>query len=220
MNREPETYRAPRDLLLADFGEEGTLAFRLSVRAGKILNPTAALVFETLRSGAGPEEAAGKLAGAFGIGLERAREDVDTLVSNLAEEGLIRSGREPEGTPALPEDWRGLLEGTMEEPKEETAPEPGPPPDIPEDAVVARTEADVIFREEEEGAFLFEPETGELSCLNPVGIEVWKLVDGKKTFGAIVDAVTAEYEGVGRETVLGDVRAFLGELKNFGYVAW
>ena len=119
MDPEPEAYFVPRDLLLADFGEEGTLAFRLSVRAGKILNPTAALVFETLRSGAGLSEAADKLAGEFGIELERAREDVEALVSDLVGEGLIGVGREPEGTPAPPEDWRGLLEGTMEEPKEE-----------------------------------------------------------------------------------------------------
>jgi hypothetical protein len=213
-------YQIPDDLLLADFGEEGTLAFRLSDRAGKILNPTASQVFAILRQGGGIEEASDILTGKFGIDGERAQGDVEALVTDLAGEGLLGVGSEPPGTPPLPKTWMQLQEETMEETNKEGAPEGPPVPDIPEGAVPSRTEADVILREEEEGAFLFEPESGELSCLNPVGIDVWKLVDGEKNLSAIVDAVTAGYEGVERDTVLADVRCFLGDLKDFGYVSW
>ena len=75
-------------------------------------------------------------------------------------------------------------------------------------------------REEEEGAFLFHPESGELSCLNPVGIRVWKQVTGDTPLRAIVDAIVSEYPEEDREAILGDVRLFLADLKAFGYVAW
>lgn len=217
-----EIPRLPRDLLVAGFGEEGGLAFRLSVRVPVLLNPTALDILEDLRQGAGLEETASRLASRFELDAPSADKDVRALVRALEQEGLLGRGREPEGTPPLPHDWNQMQEETMAEPETGPGPEPEttPPPDIPEEAVPRRTSAEVVLREEEEGAFLFEPETGELSVLNPVGIRVWKLVKERKTLRDIVDAVVADYEDVERDTVHKDVRAFLGELKTFGYVKW
>jgi len=169
--------------------------------------------------GASPGEASSRLEAEFGIDPGRAREDLEALLEGLEGEGILGRGRVPEGIPGLPGSWSVELEETMTENEPVKEPE-ALGPSIPEEAVPFFTKADVILREEEEGAFLFEPESGELSCLNPVGILVWKALDGKAALGAIVDRVATQYEDVGRDTVLGDVRAFLADLKSFGYADW
>ncbi|MHC5081115.1 MAG: PqqD family peptide modification chaperone, partial [Planctomycetota bacterium] len=188
--------RIPPDLRLADFGGEGTLAFRLSDRVPRILNPAAAKVMFTLHGGASPREAAEALRAGFGIDLATADADVDALLKGLVEEGLIGLGDEARGLPPLPAGWEDRLEAIMAETTPSQESDAPPPPEIPGSAMPFRTDADVILREEEEGAFLFEPESGELSCLNPVGIRVWKAVDGKTTLDVIVDALAAEFGDV------------------------
>ena len=216
----------PADLLSADFGAEGAIAMRLSDRVPRILNPAAARVVEAIRRGADAVEAARALREEYGIPASTARRDVESLLEGLAAEGLVGLDGEPPGAPPLPADWDRDQEETMSrpEPKETPPPacreEPKAPPMIPEDAVPRLLDKDVILREEEEGSFLFEPESGELSCLNPVGTIVWKLLDGKRTLGAIADAVAKEFEGVDRPIVLLDVRSFLGDLQGFGYAEW
>jgi hypothetical protein len=214
-----EDLRFPDDLLVEDFGDPGALAFRLSDRVPKLLNPSAALALEALRGGAPAEEAAARIAGAFDVPLPVARRDLDALLEALADEGLLGRGTAPAGIPPLPADWRDALEDTMAE-NEPVADGAGETPPIPETAVPVLSESEVILREEEEGAFLFEPESGNLSCLNPVGILVWKAIDGQASLGAIADAIAGRFEDVDRDTVLGDVRAFLAELKTFGYADW
>ena len=72
---------------------------------------------------------------------------------------------------------------------------------------------EVVFREEEEGAFILDPETGELKILNETGAFIFKLCDGKHTEDDIVEMVAREFEVDNREKVRGDVRDFLEELK-------
>ena len=53
------------------------------------LNPTGALVLETLLSGSTRDEAAEKLAAEYGIDIEEAARDVAELVDNLQAAGLV-----------------------------------------------------------------------------------------------------------------------------------
>jgi hypothetical protein len=222
----PGRVEVPADLLLASFGAEGAIAMRLHDRVPRILNPAAAVAFEAIRAGGGPEGAAEALRSAYGIPAATARRDAEALLAGLAAEGLVGLDGKIPGPPPLPAGWDRDQEADMSEPKRDPAPAPGAgepakdAPPVPEGAVPRLTERDVILREEDEGSFLFEPETGDLSCLNPVGTVVWKLLDGKRTLGAIADAVAAEFEGVDRAAVLADVRAFLRDLEAFGYAAW
>ena len=69
-----------------------------------------------------------------------------------------------------------------------------------------------------ENYFLFHPDTGELKCLNPMGGMIWRLCDGRNTLARIEKKVTARYPSVPRETIHGDLVAFLEELLEIGYV--
>jgi hypothetical protein len=95
--------------------------------------------------------------------------------------------------------------------------EGGPPPPPP-DAVPGFTDVDLVLRREESGAFLFNPETADLSCLNDVGTLVWEEIDGRKSVSEISEGVASRFDDVDRETVLEDVRTFLRDLVRLGYV--
>ncbi len=56
------------------------------------LNPTGALVLQTLLLGSTPDEAAKKLAAEYGIDVEEAARDVEELVESLQAAGLIDDG--------------------------------------------------------------------------------------------------------------------------------
>lgn len=82
------------------------------------------------------------------------------------------------------------------------------------------TNPDIIFREEEEEAFLFNPETGVLKCLNPLGTFIWQNCNGKNTIDNIIDMIKKEYEDVPPTTIEKDVKNFIETLKEIGYVSF
>jgi GeoRSP system PqqD family protein len=60
-------------------------------------------------------------------------------------------------------------------------------------------------------------ERGRVTELNLLGAEIWKLCDGTREIGAIVDALLPRFE-VGREELAADVREFLADLAARGWV--
>lgn len=80
------------------------------------------------------------------------------------------------------------------------------------------TSPDVVFREEDDGAFLFHPETGELKCLNPLGSMIWMLCDGRRTPRLLEEELNRRYPHVPRDTVRRDLVAFLEDLAAVAYV--
>lgn len=80
------------------------------------------------------------------------------------------------------------------------------------------TSPDVVFREEEDGSFLFDPDTGDLKCLNPMGATIWSLCDGRSTLEQIEEKVVTQYPSTPRKRIHGDLIAFLEELMEIGYV--
>ena len=72
--------------------------------------------------------------------------------------------------------------------------------------------SDSIFREEDEGAFLFDPETGNLKFINEMGVHIYKMCRGEMTPRDIVDVVSEEYAEIPEEQIYEDVTSFLREL--------
>jgi hypothetical protein len=70
----------------------------------------------------------------------------------------------------------------------------------------------------DEGGLVVLPGQGEVKVLNPVGVKVFSLLDGKNSVEDIVAAVTAEFD-VPANAARQDVRAFLGELAKHGMLA-
>lgn len=55
-------------------------------------------------------------------------------------------------------------------------------------------DAGIVFREEEEGAFLYNPETDALRCVNKVGAAICRQCNGAKDIDAICRELKDEFD--------------------------
>jgi hypothetical protein len=85
--------------------------------------------------------------------------------------------------------------------------------------VIIRINMETVLREEEEGAFLFDPDTGRLCHLNTLGVILWKICKDGKRPQELVEAVLADYPEISKEQVEGDCEKFLGDLEGFGFIS-
>lgn len=72
----------------------------------------------------------------------------------------------------------------------------------------------IVFREEEDGAFLFDPDTDSLHCINKVGASICKLCHQENSLQEICDSLPNEYrtEKVENEKLEEDVLSFVSQL--------
>jgi hypothetical protein len=78
---------------------------------------------------------------------------------------------------------------------------------------------DLVFREEEDGAFLFNPRTNALHCLNKVGASICGMCDGKHDMDAICRRLFDVFEvDLQPEELRKDVEAFLDRMTTFNLI--
>ena len=76
----------------------------------------------------------------------------------------------------------------------------------------------VVLREEfDDWAVLFNPDTADAVGTNPVGVAVWKLLDGKRSLAEIVAEIRDSFEGA-PDTVVKEIDAFVATLAEKGFV--
>lgn len=77
-----------------------------------------------------------------------------------------------------------------------------------------------VLREElDDWAVLFNPDTGDVVGVNPVGVAVWKMMDGKNTVEEIVTILKARYTDV-PESAVQEVTIFVDDLAEKGFVGY
>ncbi len=75
-----------------------------------------------------------------------------------------------------------------------------------------------VLREEfDDWAVLFNPDTAEAVGINPVGVAVWKLMDGRRSLEEIVSQISDHFDKV-PGTVLEEVAVFVTQLTEGGFV--
>ena len=78
----------------------------------------------------------------------------------------------------------------------------------------------VVLREEfDDWAVLFNPDTAGAVGINPVGVTVWKLMNGERNLEEIVTHVKKEFDDV-PETVNEEVADFVNNLTESGFVGY
>jgi len=80
-----------------------------------------------------------------------------------------------------------------------------------------RNENVVLRVEFDDWAILFNPDTADAVGINPVGVAVWKLLDGTKNHKDISNNIKDEFSEV-PEKVDEDIRSFLDLLYKSGFV--
>ena len=78
----------------------------------------------------------------------------------------------------------------------------------------------VVLREEfDDWAILFNPDTAAAVGINPVGVAVWKRMDGKRSLKEIVLEINTSFEDA-PEGALEEITAFVDKLAEQGYVGY
>jgi SynChlorMet cassette protein ScmD len=78
----------------------------------------------------------------------------------------------------------------------------------------------VVLREEfDDWAILFNPDTADAVGTNPVGVAVWKRMDGKRSLEDIVSEIKTSFENA-PETTLEDITTFVSTLAQQGFVGY
>lgn len=87
------------------------------------------------------------------------------------------------------------------------------------DTVVPRRNPHSSFRRiADEGGLVVLPSKAEVKVLNPVAILIFPLLDGKHTYGQIIDRVVEEFD-VTREQALTDIHEFVQALAEHAMLA-
>ena len=78
----------------------------------------------------------------------------------------------------------------------------------------------VIQRDEfDDWAVLYNPDTAEAAGINPVGVAVWNLIDGRRSVDDIVVSVQEQFSDV-PEAAAGELAAFIASLAEKGFVGY
>ena len=78
----------------------------------------------------------------------------------------------------------------------------------------------ILLREEfDDWAILFDPDTGEAFGLNPIGVNIWKRLDGNHSVKDILKDLQAGYEDVPYEAE-GDLQEFIEDLVRRGLAGY
>jgi SynChlorMet cassette protein ScmD len=78
----------------------------------------------------------------------------------------------------------------------------------------------VVLREEfDDWAILFNPDTADAVGTNPVGIAVWKLMDGRHSLEEIIAEIKDQFADV-PDAATKDVTAFVKDLAERGFIGY
>ena len=78
----------------------------------------------------------------------------------------------------------------------------------------------VVLREEfDDWAVLYNPDTAEAAGINPVGVAVWKLLDGRRTAVEVAASIREQFKGV-PGTADEEIAAFVRDLAEKGFIGY
>jgi hypothetical protein len=78
--------------------------------------------------------------------------------------------------------------------------------------------AQVIFRRDGNGAYLFDPDSDGLQHINSVGASLYELCDGLHPVQEMISKIALDYQDVPIDQLENDVDRFLMDLMRMNYV--
>jgi hypothetical protein len=77
----------------------------------------------------------------------------------------------------------------------------------------------IVYREEDDGAFLFNPETGNLKYMNRSGRETFLLLTEKQDLSQVINHMLGLFPDVNSRRIEKDLESFLKELEENGFLS-
>ena len=76
----------------------------------------------------------------------------------------------------------------------------------------------IVYREEEDGAFLFDPETGNLKYMNHSAKEAFLMLNGQKDVSRLIQYLITLYPDVDFKQIQKDIGSFIEQLEVNGFI--
>ena len=76
----------------------------------------------------------------------------------------------------------------------------------------------IVYREEDDGAFLFDPATGNLKYMNRSGRETFLMLSEQQDVTQVIDGLLGLFPGVDSHQIANDLEVFLIELEKNGFI--
>lgn len=77
----------------------------------------------------------------------------------------------------------------------------------------------IVYKEEEDGAFLFDPDTGNLKYMNQTGREAYLMLDGQSDVQGVIQHLFDQFPEVEPRQIEEDLEVFLTDLKEHGFIS-
>ena len=77
---------------------------------------------------------------------------------------------------------------------------------------------DIVYREEDDGAFLFNPDTGNLKYMNRSGRETFLLLSDQHDLNQVITYMLGLFPDVNSRRIEKDLETFLKELEENGFL--
>lgn len=77
----------------------------------------------------------------------------------------------------------------------------------------------IVYREEDDGAFLFDPDTGNLKYMNRSGKETYLMLNDQTEVDQVIDRLLGLFPDTGRREIEKDVKIFIKELEENGFIS-
>ena len=81
-----------------------------------------------------------------------------------------------------------------------------------------RRNEEIVFREEDDGAFLFDPDSGDLRYLNQSGKETFLLLGEDQSMSSVIRRMSELYPDVDTQKIEDDVRSFVKDLEENRFI--
>ena len=81
-----------------------------------------------------------------------------------------------------------------------------------------RRNEEIVFREEDDGAFLFDPDSGDLRYLNQSGKETFLLLGEDQGVSTVIHRMLELYPDVEPQRIEADVRDFVKDLEENRFI--
>lgn len=78
--------------------------------------------------------------------------------------------------------------------------------------------AKIVFRKEENGGYLYDPDSGSLKYINRVGASLYELCDGLHQVEGMISRIAGDYQDVPVDRIARDAERFLADLVQMGFV--
>ena len=76
----------------------------------------------------------------------------------------------------------------------------------------------IIYREEEAGAFLFDPETGNLKYMNRSAKKIYLMLNGQNDTDRVIHNLQELYPDAGTKQIRKDVEILMQQLEENGFI--